>query len=799
MNLSKKWLCDYVNLPDISDKEFADELTLSGSKAECFEQEGARIKNVVVGKVLEMEKHPNSDHLWVCQIDAGQDGDPIQIITGAQNLKPGDVVPVALHGSYLADGTKITKGNLRGLKSNGMLCSLGELGLTVHDFPSCIEDGIMVLDEECDRTLGMDIRQAIGYNDVVTEFEITSNRSDCMSVLGLAREAAATFKVPFKMPEPKIAPGHGDVNDLLSVEIQDKEKCYRYIGGVVENVRIKPSPRWLRERLRASGVRPINNIVDITNFVMLEVGQPMHAFDLRYLDGGKVVVRTAKPGESITTLDGETRELTDDMLVIADENKPVAVAGVMGGEYSGIMDDTTTIVFESACFNGFSVRSTAKKLGMRTEASSRYEKELNPENCMYAIKRALEMVQELDAGDVVNGLVDCFVKPKPVVSVDFDVDWINHFIGIDLTKEQMTEILERLDFKIEGDTIYAPPFRNDIEHKADISEEIARFYGFQNIPNRELRGVANASYTPEQKFSKKLENTMLSCGYSEIATYSFISPKAYDKICLEKDSPLRNCVVISNPLGEDTSVMRTTPIPTTMDVLARNYNLRNPSACVYEIATTYISNGEDKLPDENQVLCFGTYGKDADFYTLKGAAEEILSCSGIDEYDIEAVTDNPTFHSGRCAKITAEKDGEVYDVALLGEIHPNVLKNYKISARTYIAVMDVKTLYKLHNPLKTYRPLPKFPAVTRDISIVCDKDIPVLKLEKLIAAAAGKHLENIELFDIYEGEQIQSGKKSVSFAISMRSAERTLTDDEADSVMKKIFAALKELGAMLRS
>lgn len=798
MNLSKKWLNDYVDMSGISDKEFSDKMTLSGSKVECYEQEGAKIKNVVVGEVLEMKKHPNSDHLWVCSIDAGT-GETLQIITGAQNLKVGDIVPVALHNSYLADGTKITKGNLRGIKSNGMLCSLGELGLTAHDFPSSIEDGIMVLDDECDKTLGKDIREAIGYNDTVTEFEITSNRSDCMSVLGLAREAAATFDREFKMPEPQIAAGHGDVNDFLSVEIKNSDKCYRYIGGVVENVRIKPSPRWLRERLRASGVRPINNIVDITNFVMLELGQPMHAFDLRYLDGGKVIVRTANDGEKITTLDGEDRTLTSDMLVIADENKPVAVAGVMGGEYSGIMDDTTTIVFESACFNGISVRSTAKALGMRTEASSRYEKELNPANCEYGIKRALQLVQMLDAGDVVNGLIDVFPSPKPVPEVDLDAEWINNFIGIDLSEDEMIKILKKLDFKVENGKIYAPPFRNDIEHKADISEEIARFYGYQNIPNRQLRGVANATYTDKQKFTKSVENTMLACGYSEIATYSFISPKSYNKICLAEDSPLRNCVTISNPLGEDTSVMRTTPIPTTLEVLARNYNLRNAEAKVYEIATTYISNGLDELPDENPVLCFGEYGKDSDFYTLKGALEELLDSVGITEYDVEAVTDNPTFHSGRCAKVTVQKDGKDYELALLGEIHPNVKKNYKLGARTYIGVVDINTLFALRNSVKTYKHLPKFPAVTRDISLVCDKAVPVLKLQKIIKGAAGKHLEKVELFDVYEGEQIEKDKKSVAFAISLRSKERTLTDDEADGAMRKIVKALENLGASLRS
>ncbi len=794
MILSRKWVNDYVDVSDISDKEFADALTLSGSKVESYEKEGEFIKNIVVGKVNSLEKHPDSDHLWICKIDVGIE-DELQIVTGAQNLKEGDIVPVALHKSVLADGTKITKGKLRGVESNGMLCSLGELGLTVNDFPYAIEDGIFVLGDDCDKTLGLDIQTAIGLNDTAVEFEITSNRVDCFSVIGLARETAATFKRELKINEPVVKSGHGDVNDMLKVNILDGEKCYRYTGAVVENVRVKESPRWLRERLRASGVRPISNIVDITNYVMLEYGQPMHAFDLRYLEGNTVNVRTAKNGETITTLDGEERTLNDSMLVIADENKPVAVAGIMGGEYSGIMDDTTTIVFESACFNGASVRRTAKALGMRTEASSRYEKELNPGACLNALKRALELVQLLDAGDVVNGIVDCCKKTKEQVSLDFDYNYINNFIGINLSEKEQIEILERLDFVVKDGRIYAPEFRNDIEHLADISEEVARFYGFHNIPNRELSGVANGKYTKKQKFENEVNSALISCGCSEAYTFSFISPKAYDRINLPKDSELRRSIVITNPLGEDTSVMRTTAIPSILDVLARNYKNRNEKAKLYEVATNYSPNGENELPDEYKRAVIGLYGDDYSYYTIKGIVEELCRVLRIDNYDVERVTDNPTFHPGRTAEFTVGGKR----LAILGEVHPLVAENYGIGKRVYVAEFDIDTAFENSSDVHTHKPLPKFPATNRDLAFVCDKSIPVLSLKKAIQSAVGAVLEEVKLFDIYEGNQIEEGKKSVAFAIRMRAHDRTLTDEETDSAMKRVVKALSDMGISLRS
>ena len=793
MNLSKKWLLDFVDLA-VSDKEFADEMTLSGSKVESFEVEGSELDNIITGRIESLERHPDSDHMWICMVNVGKD-ETIQVVTGAQNLKVGDVVPVAMDHSVVHGGQKITKGKLRGVESNGMLCSLGELGLTAHDFPYAIEDGIFVLGDDCDRTLGMDIREAIGLNDTVTEFEITSNRPDCLSVIGLAREAAATFKKPLKTHIPYVSPSDGDVNELLSVDIQNPDKCYRYCGAVVKNVRVKASPRWMRERLRACGVRPINNIVDITNYVMLEYGQPMHAFDLRYINNHSIIVRNAKDGETITTLDGIERTLTPEMLVIADADKPVAVAGVMGGEYSGIMDDTNTIVFESACFNGPSTRITSKKLGLRTEASGRYEKELDPQNCMPALMRALELVQLLDAGDVVNGIIDCDKSTKLQRTLPFLPEWVNSFIGIDVSADDQKAILERIDVKVEGDTIVVPSFRNDLEHLADISEEIARFYGYQNIPNRPLAGVANAALTEAQKLEKVVSSTMLACGFTEIATFSFISPKAYDKIRLPENSPKRNSVVISNPLGEDTSVMRTTVIPSMLDVLSRNYNNRNESAALFELSNEYIWKGPDELPDENEKLTIGMYGNAYDFFTLKGAVEELFDVVGIKNYDVEPLTDDPTFHPGRTAVI--KLGDEVLSV--IGEVHPAVLNNYEIGTKAYVAQVDFAALVKYGDNKRSYKALPKFPASSRDLSFVCDSDVPVMKIEKIIAKAVGKILEDIALFDVYVGSQIPEGKKSVAFSVRMRAADRTLTDAEADSAVKKAVDELEKLDITLRA
>lgn len=816
MNLSMKWLADYVNV-DVPIKEYCHALTMSGSKVEGYETEGKEISNVVVGKILSVVPHENSDHLVVCQVEVGKES-PIQIVTGASNVNAGDIVPVALDGSTLPGGVKIKKGKLRGVESNGMLCSLGELGLDKRDFPYAIEDGIFIMQEPC--RIGQDIQSAIGLDDTSVEFEITSNRPDCLSVTGLARETAATFDLPLHIPVPSFKGVDGDIDQYLKVDIHNTDKCRRYCAGIVKNVKIEPSPRWMRERLRASGVRPINNFVDITNYVMLEYGQPMHAFDLRYVDGAHINVRNAAKGEKIMTLDGIERELSEDMLVIADTNKPVAVAGIMGGEYSGIMDDTTTVVFESAYFEPAQVRRTSKALKLKSDASSRYEKGVDPLISMVCLKRAFQLVEELGAGEVIRTVIDCDHTDYAPSEVEFNPAWINSFLGTNISSGTMTEYLKRLDFSVENGKVIAPSFRIDIGCKADIAEEIARIYGYNNIPSSDFRGVAKAEFTAEQKFIRTLRNTVVSLGGYEIATYSFVSPKYFDRIRLPKDSKLRNTVKIVNPLGEDTSVMRTTTIPSMLDVLSFNYNNRNEKACLFEIAKEYIPAEKEKayingdtlasggkkhryaysLPDEPQKLTLGMYGGDADYYTMKGMIEQILEELGINdvEYvraaDCEVFDEKYALHPGRSAVIL--KDG--VHLGIMGEVHPEVQNTYKLGTKTYAAKLNIDELMSAASGRITYKPLPKFPATTRDLSLICDDEIPVAELEKAIKGAVGKILEKVTLFDVYKGKQIEDGKKSVSYSISMRSHEGTLTDEQADGAMKRVLKALSALGAELR-
>lgn len=797
MNLSMKWLSDYVTL-NTTVKDFCAAMTMSGSKVEVATEEGSEIKNVVVGKLLSVVPHENSDHLVVCQVDVGQE-QPIQIVTGAPNVKAGDIVPVALCGAELPNGVKIKKGKLRGVESNGMLCSLGELGLTVHDFPYAIADGIFLIQEDCQ--IGQDIHEAIGLNDTSVEFEITSNRPDCLSVTGLAREAAATYHVPLNLKKPTFQGIDGNIQDALQVEIQNKEKCPRYAAGIVKNVKIAPSPRWMRERLRASGVRPINNLVDITNYVMLEYGQPMHAFDLRYVKDGKIVVRNAAEGETITTLDGVTRTLSPEMLVIADAEKPIAVAGVMGGEYSGIMEDTNTVVFESAYFEPVQVRRTAKKLGMRTDASARYEKGLDPEGCLRTLERAFELVELLGAGEPVRTHIDLNYNQKQRNRIPFDPDWINKFLGTDISREEMCDTMKMLEIEVDGDTCISPSFRIDLERPADLAEEVARIYGYNNIPSTVIKGIANASLTPKQKFRRTLENATVAVGCYGILTYSFISPKYFDKIALPADSSLRKTVVISNPLGEDTSVMRTTTLPSMLETLSLNYKNRNAAVALYEIGKEYLPTAPDKLPEEPDRLTIGMYGDDADFFTLKGMVETILETAGLHDCTYKACgTDAPfdeicALHPGRSAVIYA---GET-PIGYLGEVHPTVQKNYDIGTRTYVAKLLIDEMQPLAQTEITYQPLPKFPAITRDLSLVCADEVPVGDLQAAMKNAVGNILEQITLFDVYKGEQIAAGMKSVSFSIRMRSHEGTLTDEQADAAMKRVLKALKEHGATLRA
>lgn len=796
MNLSMKWLSDYIK-KDIPVAEFCSGMTMSGSKVECYETEGSEIKNVVVGKLLSVVPHENSDHLVVCQVDVGKDA-PIQIVTGAPNVSAGDIVPVALVGAELPGGIKIKKGKLRGVESCGMLCSLGELGLTIHDFPYAIADGIFLIEEDCE--IGQDIHEAIGLNDTSVEFEITSNRPDCLSVVGLAREAAVTFDTELCLEEPSFKGIPDDIDNYLKVDIENETLCPRYAAGIVKNVKIGPSPRWMRERLRASGVRPINNLVDITNYVMLEYGQPMHAFDLRYVKDSHIIVRNAKDGETITTLDDQERKLSSEMLVIADSEKPIAVAGIMGGEYSGIMDDTTTVVFESAYFEPVQVRRTAKKLGMRTDASARYEKGLDVEGCMRSLTRALQLVEMLGAGEPITTHIDIVKNIKPRNEIPFDSKWINGFLGTSISEEEMVKILNSLDIEIKDGKCISPSFRIDLERPADIAEEVARIYGYNNIPSTVLKGTANAALTPEQKYLRTIENTMVSLGCYGILTYSFTSPKCFDKIGLPTNSKLRNTITIMNPLGEDTSIMRTTPLPSMLDILAGNYKNRNANVKLFELGKEYIPTEEGKLPNEPTRLTVGIYGDDVDFFDIKGIIDALLNKLRI--YDCEYVrcSEDNTFeetcalHPGRSAVIMCNGNA----IGYLGEIHPSVQETYDFGTRVYVAKLNVNEMMPLSVTEVTYQPSPKFPAITRDLSLICEDSLPVGTMEKAIKNAVGKILEKVTLFDVYKGKQIADGMKSVSFSISMRSHEGTLTDEQADAAMKRVLKALGNIGASLR-
>jgi phenylalanyl-tRNA synthetase beta chain len=794
MNLSRQWLNDYTNIT-ASDKEFCDAMTMSGSKVESYANTGDGIENVVAGRVTFMSPHPDSDHMWVCKVDAGQSRE-LTIVTGAQNVSVDDMVPVALDGSVLPGGKEIHTGVLRGVTSEGMLCSLGELGLDTHDYPYAIEDGIFIMQEPCEP--GQDIRQVLGLNDTVVEFEITNNRPDCLSIIGLAREAAATFDTPLTLHEPEVQ-GAGDGDDIhnyLNVEIQDSQLCPRYTARMVKNIRIEPSPAWLRRRLRAAGIRPINNIVDITNYVMQEYGQPMHAFDYSCVGGGRIIVRKAQAGENLMTLDGNNRNLTTNMLVIADAEKPIGLAGVMGGGNSEIVDETTTIVFESANFNGTSIRKTALALGMRTDASSKFEKGLDPEGTIPAVQRACELVELLNAGDVIDGMIDVVAQPTVVKTVVLEPERINRLLGTDFTRDYMISVLEKLGFTMDGDNVVVPSWRSDIETYADLAEEVARFYGYDIIEPTMFRGeTAQGGWSEKQAFENRVGSLCRAMGFNEILTYSFGSKTAWDKIRLPQDSPLRNAFVIQNPLGEDRSVMRTTPMPSMLDVLSTNAARRNPVVRFYEMATVYRPLENSPLADESLWLTLGEYGGKADFFQLKGCVEAILKDMRIQNVRYAAVTDDAAFHPGRCAQIVAS--GQV--IGILGQIHPTVCDSYGLDSDTFYAQLNVPAMRALQAPESTYTPLPRFPAVTRDIALVCDAKIPVADLEDTITAAGGQYLESVALFDVYMGAPIPVGCKSVAFSLTLRAADQTLTEEHATQTKDAILAALAEKhGAVIR-
>ncbi len=899
MNLSRKWLNEFVQV-DVPDREFAEAMTLSGSKVEGTAELGAEIKNVVVGRVLSMERHENSDHMWVCRLDVGGE-QPLQIVTGAWNIHVGDLAPVALHDSTLPGGKQIQRGKLRGVLSDGMMCGLDELGLDERDFPyaavtaaailgdyhpidpekpsipadiepghkifgpvvcagagavapagegrwsvglmwtedgqpvgttvetrcqnihsmdlvayntktgaictladlhaeqrefpHCIPDGIFVLREDCKP--GDDIRPVIGADDHVVEFEITPNRPDCLSVIGLAREAAATFDKPLALHEPVVKGGaDGVLPELLDVETPDAELVPRYTARMVRNVKIAPSPKWMRERLRAMGVRPINNIVDITNYVMLEYGQPMHAFDYRYVNGGKIIVRRAAQGEKLTTLDGKEHTLNANHLVIADEGRAVGLAGIMGGLNSEIVDDTADVVFESACFDGTCIRKGALALGMRTEASAKFEKGLDPMNTLPAVNRACELVELLGAGEVVDGVIDILNHVPQPTRLKLEPDKINALLGTAVAGDEMVRILKKLDFAVDGGQVTVPSWRGDVERMADLAEEVARFHGYNNIPNTLMRGqAAQGGYSADQKVENRLGEVCRACGYSEIITYSFISPSAYDKIGWAQDEPLRESMRILNPLGEDTSIMRTTALPSMLEVLQRNHNYRNRDVRLYELGKVYLPGGADGLAVEPKFLTLGGYGPGMDFFTIKGTVEAILKALRTQDAVFYPCADDPSYHPGRCAGVRA---GEQH-IGVVGQIHPAVAANYGVDGELYCAELSVEALLAARGADPEYAPLPKYPPITRDIAVVCGEEVTVGALESAIRKGARGLLKQVSLFDIYRGKSVGEGKKSVAFKLVLRADDRSLTGEEADEDVKSILETLKkDCGAVLR-
>lgn len=792
-----KWLADYTDVSDITIKQYCDRMTMTGSKVEGYETLGEDVSGVVCGKILEITRHPDAERLVVTKVDIGKD-EPIQVVTAATNVFEGALVPVATDGAHLVGGIKIKKSKLRGVESNGMFCSIAELGLTLHDMPGAIEDGILILTDVGlgDTPIGADINEVIGLTDNVVEFEITSNRPDCLSVIGLARESAVSFGKPLNIPTPKKpAPANDsdNIKNYLSVNIADTEKCYRYSSRVVKNVKIAPSPLWMRMRLRASGVRPINNIVDITNYVMLEYGQPMHAFDYKCLDGSEINVRCAKDGETFVSLDSVPHTLDSSMLVIADKNKAVALAGVMGGENSEITDDTKTVVFESATFHPGNVRVSAKKLGMRTESSARFEKGLDSENTMPALDRACELIELLGAGEVVDGTIDCYPTPKEKVTLPLNADVINNFLGVELTQDYMADVMEKLEFGVSADkkTITVPSFRDDVRCMNDIAEEILRMYGYD-----EIKSTLSNSATPtlgvrteRQNFDNTLHDMLVGMGMNEIETFSFISPSYYDKIRLASDDSRRVSVRISNPLGEDTSVMRTTTLPSMLKVLSYNNSLKNKNVRLFEMSKVYIPTTSDALPDEPARLTLGFITDDTKngFYKMKGVIEAILGIAGIGEARFVSCDSEPTFHPGRCAEVYS---GDKM-IGLFGEAHPDVAETYGIASKIYLAEIRTDELYACRRTEITYTSIPKHPAVERDFSFVCDEEIEAAAVASVIKAAS-KLVSKVELFDIYRGAQVGEDKKSMSYAVMLRAADRTLNDEDADHAVKAILKALEE-------
>lgn len=799
MKASIEWLKEYSDI-DVDTLKLGDILTMTGSKVETIEQRGKDIKNVVVGKILEIKKHEDSDHLLITKVDLGNE--IVQIVTGANNIKENDIVPIAKDGSELPGGVKIKKGSLRGVESCGMMCSVGELGLDIADYPGQIEHGIMILDKSFEKDLGKDIVKVLNLEEDIIDFEITPNRPDCLSIEGLGRETAVSLGKSFKNPRKNI--DELKVEDKkeiegLTVDIEAPDLCYRYIARVVKNVKVGQSPDWMKRRLKACGVRSINNIVDITNYVMLEIGQPMHAFDINSIEGKHITVRRAKNGEKITTLDEEERELNSDDLVIADDKKAVAIAGVMGGMNSEIEKDTKTVVFESASFYGGNVRKTAKKVGLRTESSSRFEKGLSTENALRAINRAVELVELIGAGEVVDGKIDVYPTKQKINKIKLDYDRINSLLGTNIPKEEMISILEKLDIKVENDVAIAPYFRMDLEFLADIAEEVVRFYGYDKLETTLIKadttiGVLNK----EQKIEKNIKQVLVNNGLSEIYTYGFVSERDLEKSNIDKEI-INQSITILNPLSDEYKLMRPSTLPSMMQILSLNDNKKNQNVKLFDISRNYKNvNGEvekGEVPLQENILTIGMYGKDVDFYTLKGLIENVLEASNINRFDIEKETNNGSYHPGRCANIKVGIDV----IATIGEVHPEVLNNYDIEKRVYVAEVNITKLTKYSKSNKKYVEVPKFPAVERDIAIIVDEKVEVGQIEKIIIKKSKKWLEEVKLFDIYRDEKLGENKKSVAYSLIFRDKNKTLSDQEINTTMESIITELeKTLGAELR-
>ena len=814
MKASIEWLSEYSDI-DVDATKLGDILTMTGSKVEEVKQTGNDIKNVVVGKILEIKKHPDADKLVITQVDVGTE--KIQIVTGAKNIKENDIVPIAKDGAELPNGVNIKTGSLRGVESCGMMCSIGELNLDIHDYPEQIEDGIMILDKKYEKDLGKDIVEVLDLKEEIIEFEITPNRPDCLSIEGLGRETAVSLNKEFKNPRKNLdelnIPNKEEIQGL-KVDITAPDLCYRYIARIVKNVKIEQSPEWLKKRLKACGVRSVNNIVDITNYVMLEMGQPMHAFDINSINGKQITVRRAKNGEKITTLDEQERILDENDLVIADSEKPVAIAGVMGGLIDErekdivkeeIEEDTKTVVFESAMFYGGNIRKTAKKLGLRTESSSRFEKGLSSENALRAINRAIELVELLDAGEIVEGKIDVYPTKQKINKIKLDVERINNLLGTNLSKQEIIDILEKLEIKIENDMAIAPYFRMDLEFLADLAEEVARIYGYDKLETKLVRAETTLGIkNKEQKIEDKIQDVLITNGLSEIYTYGFLSEKDLEKSKI-KEEVIENSIKIINPLGDEFKLMRPTTIPSMMQILALNNNRKNQNVKLFDISRSYkntnnqVKNGE--VPLQENILTIGMYGEDSDFYTLKGLVENILEVANVNRYDIKKETENQSYHPGRCATLKVGND----IIAIFGEVHPEVLTNYDINKRVYLAEINITKIVKYSKSNKKYQEVPKFPAVERDIAVIVDEQVQVGDIEQTITKKAKKllkgkkSLENLKLFDIYRDEKIGENKKSVAYSLIFRDTTKSLSDEEINPVMEEITVELqKQFNAELR-